>query len=372
MTTARPDTVCIWREELLPGSETFILNQARALRRWSALLSGLRERRDGLEVRPDFMLEGDKPVLTRLNRGLYRHAGSTIRLHRHLRATSVVHAHFGPDGARIARAAGLARRPLVVTFHGYDATIPAAALGIDYSALFQHAARLIAVSGFIARKLMEAGAPEGKITVMPIGIPLAPEPRHTSGPRHVLFVGRLVPKKGCADLIEALSGIPGAPPLLIIGDGPLRSDLERLAQRLRVRATFLGARDPGYVAEAMAASIALCVPAQMAPNGDQEGLGMVFLEAAALSRPAVSYASGGVPEAVIHGETGFLAPEGNVRLLAEYLNRVISDADLGGRLGAAGRRRVEAEFDIAKRAEQLEGLYDDVIARMGGRSNRQR
>lgn len=360
MRSAGPNTVCVWREDVLPGSETFILNQVRACRRWSGALSGLRACRNGLEVRADFTLETDKPILNRLNHGLYRHAGSTPRLQRHLSGTSVVHAHFGPDGARVTRAARLARRPLVVTFHGYDATIPAAALGIDYSALFQHASRLIAVSGFIARKLAEAGAPEEKIAVMPIGIPLAPEVPHWSNPRHLLFVGRLVPKKGCADLIEALSGIPAAPPLMIIGDGPLRGDLERLARRLRVNATFAGARDPGYVAEAMAASIALCVPAQTAPNGDQEGLGMVFLEAAALSRPTVSYASGGVPEAVIHGETGLLAAEGNVRLLAEYLTSVVGDADLAGRLGAAGRRRVETDFDIDKRAVQLEELYDDV------------
>ena len=200
----------------------------------------------------------------------------------------------------------------MVTFHGYDATIPAATLGIDYSSLFHHAARLVAVSEFIARKLVEAGAPEEKITTMPIGIPLPPDSRPASSRRHLLFVGRLVPKKGCADLIEALSGISDAPPLVVIGDGPLRSDLELLARRLRVSATFVGARDPGYVADAMAASIALCVPSQMAPNGDREGLRMVFLEAAAWSLPAVSYARR-VPEAVVHGETGLLAPEGNVR-----------------------------------------------------------
>lgn len=107
---------------------------------------------------------------------------------------------------------------------------------------------------------------------MPIGIPLIVECPHSSSPRHLLFVGRLVLKTGCADLIEAVSGIPGASPVVIIGEGPLRGDLERFAQRLRVSATFVGAWDPGCVAEAMAESIAQCVRAQKAPTGDQEGL----------------------------------------------------------------------------------------------------
>ncbi len=218
------------------------------------------------------------------------------------------------------------------------------------------------MSDFIRARLLQAGAPEHKITVAPIGIPLsADSPRGGIG-QHLLFVGRLVPKKGCADLLEALAGISDPPPLVVIGDGPLRGDLERRARSLRVKATFVGTRDPGYVASAMAASIALCVPSKTSDDGDQEGLGMVFLEAAAARLPVVSYFSGGVSEAVINGETGLLAPEGDVKLLAEYLSRVISDANLAAKLGAQGRRRVEAEFDILKRTAQLEALYDEMIA----------
>jgi colanic acid/amylovoran biosynthesis glycosyltransferase len=360
MTTARPNTVCIWREELLPGSETFILNQARALRRWSARLSGLRGCSGGLDVDPDFTLETNGSILARVNRRLYRQAGTTPRLHRYLGSASVVHAHFGPDGARLARATRLARRPLVVTFHGYDATIPASTLGIDYSGLFREAARFVAVSEFIGRKLVDAGAPSEKVAVVPIGIPLIGDSPRASTGEHLLFVGRLVPKKGCGDLLEALAGIPDPPRLVVIGDGPLREDLERRAERLRVNAIFLGARDPGFVAKAMAASIAVCVPSQTAPNGDQEGLPTVLLEAAAARLPVVGYVSAGIPEAVVHGETGLLAPEGDIEMLARHVSRVAADLRLASRLGAAGRQRAELYFDITKRTSELERLYDEV------------
>jgi colanic acid/amylovoran biosynthesis glycosyltransferase len=352
--------VCVWREDLLPRSETFIVNQTSALCRWDAVLSGVRTCPTGLAVSPDFTLERGGGWADRLDRGIYWRAGSSVRLHRHLKSTSLVHAHFGPDGARVARAAGLAGRPLMVTFHGYDATVPAAALGVDYSHLFKQAARLVAVSQSIGRKLVEAGAPEAKIAVLPLGIPLTPKRSPRVPGEHILFVGRLVPKKGCADLLRALTGIEGAPPLLVIGDGPLRGELEELARRLRVDASFVGARDSEYVARAMAESVALSLPSQTAPNGDQEGLPIVVLEAGAAGIPVVSYASAGIPEAVVHDETGLLASEGDVDGLAESLTAVVRDPELAARLGAAARRRVEMHFDITVRTAELEKLYDQV------------
>jgi glycosyltransferase involved in cell wall biosynthesis len=356
MTPDGRSRVCVWREDLLPGSETFVLNQARALRRWAAVLTGVRTCSSALAVIPDFTIQGNSALSHRLDRRLYWNLGTSVRLHRHLRSTTLVHAHFGPDATHIARAACLAGRPLLATFHGYDVTTPPQSLGVDYSRLFERASRLLAVSNFIRGKLVRAGAPEAKITVAPIGVPLKPDsPRESTG-EHLLFVGRLIPQKGCADLLAAVSGLSDPPPILIVGDGPHRPELERLAARLRVNATFVGARDSQYVSHAMTRSIALCVPSRA------EGLGMVFLEAAAAGIPAVSYDSGGIPEAVVHGETGLLAPEGDVEALARHLQTVTNDPNLADRLGAAARRRVEQEFDIVKRTAALEDLYDEVTA----------
>ncbi len=358
--------VCVWREELLPGSETFIVNQIRAMRRWSAVLSGVRRTPSTLEVTPDFTVQGNPAISHRLDRRVYWRLGTSFRLHRHLRSASLLHAHFGPDGAHLARASRLARRPLVVTFHGYDATTPQASLGVDYSRLFREAARLVAVSKFIRGKLIEAGAPEDKIAVAPIGIPVGPEWPGNGPRKHLLFVGRLIASKGCADLIEALSGMSDAPPLLVIGDGPQRAELERLAAQRRVAASFLGAREPEYVRRAMAKSVALCLPSRT------EGLPTVCLEAAAARLPVVSYPAGGIPEAVVDGETGLLGPIGDTRVLAEHLRRIVGDRDLAARLGGAGRRMVETEFDIGRRTARLEALYDEVVGEARVRSEARR
>lgn len=352
--------VTIWREQVLPDSETFIANQMRAMRRWTPLLSGVTSWPNSLGVKPQFVVraDGGSPAV-RADRWLYRRWRTSPRLQRQLARSRVVHAHFGPDGVRVARAARLARRPLVVTFHGYDATIPAAQLGIDYAPLFQSAARLVAVSQFIRTCLTERGAPEEKVTVVPLGIPVpADEPAPER--RGVLFVGRLVEKKGCADLLSAVAGLDRPPPVEIIGDGPLRGDLERLAGDLRVPVRFRGSCPPAEVAGAMRRSAALCAPSRTASNGDREGLPIALLEAAAHRLPVVSYGAGGILEAVADGETGLLVPEGDVAGLARGLAAVLADPDLAARLGAAGRRRIETTFDIAICTPRLEALYDEL------------
>jgi glycosyltransferase involved in cell wall biosynthesis len=353
----------VWREEVLPGSETFIVNQLQAMRAWTPVLAGIRRRDSSLAAEPDFVLEdGSGSVAARADRWLYWRLGTSPRLQRRLARTQLVHAHFGPDGARIARAARLARRPLLVTFHGYDATMPSSELGVDYRPLFDRAAGLICVSQFVRRRLIAAGAPESRTTVLPIGIPIPADAEAVREPR-ILFVGRLVDKKGCGDLLSAVAGLADPLPVHVIGDGPLRADLERRATDLRVPARFLGAREPAYVAHAMSRSLMLCVPSKTAASGDQEGLGMVFLEAAARRLPVVSYASGGVPEAVADGETGLLAPEGDVAALARCLEAIARDRELAARLGSAGRERVHALFDIDRCTARLEQFYDETVRR---------
>jgi colanic acid/amylovoran biosynthesis glycosyltransferase len=351
----------VWREEVLPGSETFIVNQIRAMRSWQPALAGVRAWPNDLGAAPEFVVDvGGSGIAARADRRMYQRLGTSPRLYRQLRAGRLVHAHFGPDGARIARAAALARRPLVVTFHGYDAT--RADLAVDYRPLFRQAAGIICVSNFVRHRVVAAGARADATAVLPIGIPIpADEPLARTG--RVLFVGRLVENKGCADLLTALAGLPDPPPVDIIGDGPQRAGLEQLARDRRLRARFLGAVPPAEVARAMVASSVLCVPSKVGPRGDEEGFGMVFLEASARRLPVVSYASGGVPESVADGETGLLAPEGDVAALARALQAVLSDAELAAQLGAAGRTRTEALFDIRRCTARLERYYDEVTAR---------
>lgn len=363
--TSRSHSVLIWRDLLLPPSETFIANQIASLREWEPVLGGVREIEGGLPLvsRPRLLLENGDRLAPRFDRRLFWSFGVSGRLMSLLCTVRLAHAHFGPDGSRLVRTARVVHCPLVVTFHGYDITIRRVVSDVGYRPLFRYASHLVAVSHFIRGALELAGAPPYKVRVVPMGIPICePAKRYTKGGQ-VLFVGRLVEKKGCADLIRALAAMPNRPTLKIVGDGPLRSSLENLATSLRVEAEFVGTQPPDRVDVEMRRSSVLCVPSQTSSDGDREGFGMVFLEAAARSLPVVSYASGGVPEAVADRETGLLAPERDIPALGRHLSVILEDSALAERLGAEGRRRVERDFNIARCTAQLERVYDEAASR---------
>lgn len=106
-----------------------------------------------------------------------------------------------------------------------------------------------------------------------------------------------------------------------------------------------------------------CLPSRTAASGDSEGLGIVFNEASACALPVVATRHGGIPEAVLHGETGLLVPEGDAPALATALDAVLSDRSLGARLGHRGREYVRERFDARRQGARLETIYDAVSGR---------
>jgi glycosyltransferase involved in cell wall biosynthesis len=88
---------------------------------------------------------------------------------------------------------------------------------------------------------------------------------------------------------------------------------------------------------------------------------MVFAEAQAMEKPVVSFATGGISEAVLHGETGFLAPDRDWRTLAQYLSLLLKNADLRRKFGVLGRQRVLRLFDLNTQTSALEKIYEDVL-----------
>jgi phosphatidylinositol alpha-1,6-mannosyltransferase len=182
------------------------------------------------------------------------------------------------------------------------------------------------------------------------------EATSTKGGR-ILFVGRLVKRKGVADLIGAfrlvLADFPTAQ-LEIVGDGPERMNLERLANDLGLDTSV---RFAGSLrGEALFARYRECDVFVMAPRtlkDDVEGFGTVFLEAGLAGKPSVGTRSGGIPEAVIDHETGLLVEEGNIRELAAAIRAVLVNGDLGKRLGENALSRVLTEFTWERSAEKL-------------------
>ncbi|MEM9486843.1 MAG: glycosyltransferase [Cyanobacteria bacterium P01_F01_bin.116] len=116
---------------------------------------------------------------------------------------------------------------------------------------------------------------------------------------------------------------------------------------------------------AMNCAQVFCGPSVVATSGDAEGFGMVFAEAQAMGLPVASFATGGVTEAVIHGQTGLLVPEKDTVQLTKAIQRLLADEELRQKFARAEQAHVEANFDLHKNTRQLETIYDEVIDEYG-------
>jgi colanic acid/amylovoran biosynthesis glycosyltransferase len=371
-------TIVIFRIQLLPQSETFIVAQAAALRRFSPFFVGWR-RMAGIEV-PDaasWTVNGGG-LRGKLRELRFRYQGPTREQLTRLRTRTprLVYAHFAPDGYAAMQLAEQLDVPLVTALHGYDVTmsdrnIGATRLGREYlkgrTRLQKKGALFLACSAYVRKRSLELGYPPERTMVHSIGVDVErfQPPPVRSPQKTVLFVGRLVEKKGCSSLIEAMAEVQRRSPgseLVIIGDGPLRRQYEAQAAELGVRGCFLGAQPSSVVRDWMTRAAVFCVPSVVAASGDAEGFGMVFIEAQAMGLPVVSTLSGGIPEAVQHGETGLLVTERNPAALAEAILELMQNDDLWRRYSAAGRKRVLDQFNLSQQTERLENVFEQLLA----------
>lgn len=178
----------------------------------------------------------------------------------------------------------------------------------------------------------------------------------------VVCVSRLVPRKGQDTLIEAmpavLAGVPDAV-LLIVGGGPYRRDLERLAERTGVRGAvrFTGAVPWEELPAHYGAGDVFAMPCRTRRGGlDVEGLGIVYLEASATGLPVVAGDSGGAPDAVLDGETGWVVPGGSAERTAARVVELLGDPRLRRRMGERGRAWVEESWRWDTLAARLRDL----------------
>lgn len=366
------EVVVIWRSGLLSGSETFIRNHGTALTRWRPVFMGATRVASPLAADGDVIAypAGRRGRLEFLRLRLTGRSSRIVALLRRLRP-AVVHAHFGGDGWLISASAQRLGVPLVVTVHGHDVTRQPASTGphgVRYRRnlrqAFERATVVIAVSEFIRGRAIALGADPAKVRVHYTGVPVPPAPPEQPKLWDLMFVGRFVEKKGVDDLLEAVALLDSRPRALLIGSGPLEAGLRERAAALGVNATFLGAQDPAAVSAYMAQSKIFVSPSRTAADGDTEGLPTTILEAATMRLPTVSTYHSGIPEAVVHGETGLLCAEGDRAALAANIGTLLADEELRTRLGEAARRHVEQHFDLAKQTLLLEELYTRLATRV--------
>lgn len=176
----------------------------------------------------------------------------------------------------------------------------------------------------------------------------------------VLFVGRLVYYKGADVLVRAMEDVDAD--LVIVGTGPLEGELREfcVAHSMSERVTFLGPQSDSDLAAWYRAADVFCLPSV----ARSEAFGLVQIEAHAAGTPVVSTdLTTGVPFANEHGVSGLTVPVGDVRALAEALNRLVGDAGLRERLGAQARQRARTRFSVGRMTEDTLDLYAEAIER---------
>lgn len=195
------------------------------------------------------------------------------------------------------------------------------------------------------------------------GVDLAGFGRATfsTDPPLVISVGRLIPKKGFANLLHACVLLVGRGVSFrceIFGEGPLDNQLRQQITELDLQdiVQLPGPKPQLEVRERLAASCAFVLPSVAEAEGGMDNLPTVIMEAMATRLPVISTRLGGIPEMVIENRTGFLVPSEDVAKLAGAIEKVINDRSLARRLGETGYERAQTLFSIEKNVRQLSAL----------------
>ena len=269
-------------------------------------------------------------------------------------------------------ASRLTKKPLITVTHGVYPSRVRWRAALDL--VLRRASWNVCVSSYSARWVVSCGVDAGKISVIPNGVDLGEidswrarvgssrrvNVEAAEGGRVVLTVARLSPSKGVRTVIRALPRIIAEVPgtrYVIVGDGEDREHLMQLAAESPVAdaITFRGALTGDDKFDCYSRCDVFALPSE------REGFGIVFLEANAFGKPVVGGRIGGVPDAVVHGETGLLVDPRSDSEVAEATIRLLTNPDEARRLGDNGRRRVEDEFTWSQSARKLLSVIRGVL-----------
>ncbi len=274
-------------------------------------------------------------------------------------ATRVLIGAGGPLGllAPTLRRAGA--QQIVALTHGHEVWWAAVPVARDLlRRIGDDCDHLTAVSAFTAARIAPALSPAARSRMLRLAPPLDTDvfsPLAGKPPPRVVAVARFVAQKGLDTLLRAWGRarehLDSSAELVLVGDGPQRPALQRLSRRLGIAGSvsFLGPLDRSGVVEQLRHSAVFALPVRTRLHGlNPEGLGLAGLEAAACGLPVLIGASGGAPETVRHGRTGWVLPSEDVRAWAARITELLTDPDRAAQLGAAGRNWVRAEFGVER------------------------
>jgi colanic acid/amylovoran biosynthesis glycosyltransferase len=369
--------IIIYRDNLFKYSENFISDHYENLTSYRPYLLGRKIADQACEY-SNYRYHAYKERNTSKIAQLLFYAGIYgARFNRYVEKVnpSLIHAHFATDATDVVTLARKMAIPLVVTLHGYDVNkndsfhfsngFAGRRYLVKRSYLKSHCSKFIAVSEYIRNKAIKIGYPEDKIIVNKLGINLDKfrRSRDNVSLGKIVFVGRLVEKKGVKFLLESLNLIKNSQDFTceIIGDGPLLTFLQQYVTDNQLNVTFLGAKSREYVRSAMSSAAFLCMPSMPALDGDNEGLPVVAMEAQAVGCPIVAFRQGPIVEAVKEGQTALLANPGDVGDFAQCIAGLLTNENKVLGLSAAATKFAHENFDISQQTKNLEGIYDELL-----------
>lgn len=404
MATDRPPRVAVYRRTFTALSETFIYDSVVELQRQGVECYVVAEELCNLETRPYERVIWAHPSGSRLlfaanlrlfnqsawYRGSCPHVGLVAQywffLRRRIVAAlrklrpDVIHVHFGTDGIMMAPIAKALNIPLVVTFHGYDATQREvlARYKLQYRELFESASAIVGVSDFICDQLASLGASHEKLICIRTGTDVDryeysnPVERFDGTHVRLLHVGRFVGKKSPIELIQSVAlarqrlqcnGIELA--LDMIGDGPLMHDARTLVSNLELQDSIHlhGSLPRDDVTAHFQRAHIYTQHSVTEPDGNSEGLPVSLMEAAASGLPIVSTRHSGIPELVIDGTTGYLVSEHDVSAMADRIVALARNPTFWTHFGCEGRRVVQSRFSLQTETKKLAAIYESVSRR---------
>lgn len=287
----------------------------------------------------------------------------------------LVHAHWLiPQGltALLARLLIKSAPPLLCTSHGGDLFAFQGYINKMVKRLIvTNSTAVTVVSNAMRKEVIKLNAGHDKVDVIPMGVDLdnrfIPAKTRTNN-GSLLFVGRLVEKKGLRYLIDALPIILRRHPeicLRVAGDGPEKYDLKSQCVSLGINdhVHFLGAVKNDLLPALYQTSNVVVFPSVIADDGDQEGFGLVLVEALGCECAAVVTDLPALRDIIIDGKTGLVVPQKNIQLLAEKVIHLLNDYELARSLGREGRRFVLKHYDWSIIERKYVNLIESMTSR---------
>ncbi len=356
----------------LPLTTGWIYDQIRALKRYRPIVvTQARQNLDRFPFEPIFSTEDFSPErrmvlrLIRKVRGTYAGYENWIREH----DATLIHAHFGQEGYRCLSAKQHVGIPMVTTFYGMDVSaLPRQKIWRKrYERLFAEGELFLVEGSSMGECLIALGCAANRVVVQHLGVDLEKIPFGADcrgKPPVVLTYAVFREKKGLRYAIRAFAKIADKYPdaqLRMIGDGPLRSQLEAEIRNLRLgaRVHMLGMLPHTAALKELRRAAVLLYPSVTATDGDTEGgAPIALIEAMAMGVPIVSSLHADIPEVVIDETCGLLFVERDVAGLAEGLEAALNAPERRH----AARAHVAARHNLKKQGRKLEAIYDRVVA----------